>query len=196
MFFSFILLFALIGCRSEVQPVKVTESHVVNELQAEDVSLKKMMDSLDVGVNEISILIDKSDYLLSVMAGDQLVKAYSIVLGGNPIDAKIMQGDQCTPEGEFHIVDKYPHASWNKFLWIDYPTQESWDNFSKAKENGRIPSDAKIGGEIGIHGVPSGYDYIIEEGQNWTLGCISLTNEDVDEIYPVITKSTLIIIQK
>jgi len=145
---------------------------------------------------EISILIDKSDYLLYVYVADSIVKSYPIVLGGNPIDDKLRQGDQCTPEGSFKMVSKYPHKSWSKFIWINYPTADSWQKHKQAKANGVIPKDAKIGGEIGIHGVPKGTDYMIKSGINWTLGCISLTNTNVNELYSLITDKTIIRIQK
>ncbi|MBT3756536.1 MAG: L,D-transpeptidase, partial [Candidatus Cloacimonetes bacterium] len=48
------------------------------------------------------------------------------------------------------------------------------------------------GGEIGIHGVPAGYDNMIDEKYNWTLGCISLKNVDVNEIYKLIKVGTRI----
>jgi lipoprotein-anchoring transpeptidase ErfK/SrfK len=31
--------------------------------------------------------------------------------------------------------------------------------------------------------VPAGSDDAIDQKQNWTLGCVSLKNKDVDEIY-------------
>lgn len=161
-----------------------------------DHSLAKLIDSLKISVKDIYILIDKSDYTLSVIAADQRIKDYPVVFGPNPTDDKRMEGDKCTPEGTFHIVSKYPHKSWNKFLWLNYPTSESWAKHRKAKQEGSIPSDAKIGGEIGIHGVPAGMDALIDAGRNWTLGCISLKNKDVDEIYPYITEQTDIIIRK
>ncbi len=145
---------------------------------------------------EINILIDKSDYRLYVYAADTIIKSYPVVLGGNPIDDKLQQGDQCTPEGSFKMRDKYPHKSWTKFIWINYPTSDSWKKHKKAKADGTLPQNAKIGGEIGIHGVPKGTDYMIKKGVNWTLGCISLTNDAIDELYPLISGKTRIEIQK
>jgi len=145
---------------------------------------------------KIKILIDKSDYRLYVYAADTIIKTYPIVLGGNPVDDKLRQGDQCTPEGSFKMRSKYPHKSWSKFVWIDYPTTDSWRKHKQAKAAGEIPTNAKIGGEIGIHGVPKGTDYMIQKGVNWTLGCISLTNTDINELYPLITEQTIIEIQK
>ena len=78
----------------------------------------------------------------------------------------------------------------------NYPNDESRKKFSKAKENGIIPPGAKIGGEIGIHGVPEGTDDAINNRQNWTLGCISLKNKDINEIYAIVDSTTRVIIRK
>jgi len=62
--------------------------------------------------------------------------------------------------------------------------------------NGLIPKKATIGGEIGIHGVPKGYDYLIDEKENWTLGCISLKTNDINELYDAVSYHTKIYIFK
>jgi murein L,D-transpeptidase YafK len=161
-----------------------------------DKSLGSLLRSSGINQEQITLLIDKSDFQLCLMADTILIKAYPIVLGGNPVDDKLRQGDQCTPEGTFYIVSKYPHKSWSKFIWINYPTADSWRKHKKAKQNGLIPKDANIGGEIGIHGVPEGLDKLIDLKQNWTLGCISLRNKDINEIYPYIEENTKIVIRK
>lgn len=171
---------------------KVGELFTVNLTQKENTPLSKIIPE----ETEISILIDKSDYQLHIYASDTLVKTFPVVLGGNPFGDKLREGDQCTPEGNFKIVDKYPHKTWSKFIWINYPTDDSWRKHNKAKADGIIPKNATIGGEIGIHGVPKDTDVMIETGVNWTLGCISLTNAAVNEIYPFITDKTVIKIQK
>ena len=81
-------------------------------------------------------------------------------------------------------------------MLIDYPTKESWKKFEANKAHGRIPPDATIGGGIGIHGVPKNKHYLIDKGINWTLGCISLTNEDIDEIYSYVDIGTKVTITK
>lgn len=158
--------------------------------------LSKLIDSLSIPSQSLSIKIDKSDYKLSVHYGDQVIKEYPVVFGGNPDDDKLMQGDQCTPEGVFKIRSKYPHKSWSKFIWIDYPNEDSWKKHRLAKQEGKIPQEAKIGGEIGIHGVPGDTDFLITMKKNWTLGCISLKNDDVNEIYPYFNENSEITIQK
>jgi len=161
-----------------------------------DIPLSKLLDSLEMNSDDIQLLIDKSDYKLSVLFEDKIIKEYPVVFGGNAKDDKLMEGDQCTPEGIFHMNSKYPHKDWSKFIWLDYPTNDSWKKHNKAKSEGMIPKDAKIGGEIGIHGVPDGFDIAIDLHQNWTLGCVSLKNKDINEIYPYINKETIIKIQK
>lgn len=159
-------------------------------------SLSELLDSLELNSADISILIDKSDYKLTVLIKTIVIKEYPVVFGGNAVDDKLMEGDQCTPEGTFHIVSKYAHKTWSKFIWIDYPNSGSWKKHNAAKREGKIPESATIGGEIGIHGVPAGLDKIIDLKHNWTLGCISLKNDDVNEIYPYFTEKTVIKIQQ
>jgi len=154
--------------------------------------LKSIVDSLGVSKTNITIEINKKEYVLSVLNKGKVIKSYPIVLGDNPVDDKKMQGDMSTPEGTFHINSKYPHSSWKYFIWINYPTAESKERFNKRKASGEIPKSAKIGGEIGIHGTPEGGDYLIDQGINWTFGCISLKRSDIADLYPYISKTTKI----
>jgi murein L,D-transpeptidase YafK len=159
-------------------------------------NLSDLISLKDVPKDSLTFKIDKSEYKLSVLYKETLLKEYPVVFGGNPTDDKLMEGDQCTPEGSFKIISKYPHKSWSKFIWIDYPNKNSWKKHNRAKKEGKIPQEAKIGGEIGIHGVPGNTDFLINTKNNWTLGCISLKNADINEIYPYFNKSTIIEIQK
>ena len=161
-----------------------------------DKSLMEILDSLKIDRDLISIHIDKSQFILQLLADSIVLKTYPIVLGSNPVDDKRREGDKCTPEGNFELRALFPHKKWSKFLWIDYPTTDSWKKFNAAKENGEIPASSNIGGEIGIHGVPDGNDAIIDQQNNWTLGCISMKNKDVDEIYEVVKVGTKVVILK
>ncbi|MCR9171036.1 MAG: L,D-transpeptidase [bacterium] len=142
--------------------------------------------------SDLKIHIDKSEYYLAVKHKDSVLIKYPCVFGFNAVDDKAMEGDGCTPEGEFGVRSMYAHKSWKYFIWIDYPNAESWRRFKKRKADGDIPSDATIGGEVGIHGVPEGMDSMIEDGTNWTLGCISLKNAHITDLYKSINRSTKI----
>lgn len=164
-------------------------------LTNDSIPLDELLDSLSLPPEGIRLLVDKSDYVLSVLSDTLVLKQYPVVFGGNPVDDKLRRGDRCTPEGEFRVRSKYLHRSWNKFIWIDYPNEASWEKHRQAKRDGIIDETAEIGGEIGIHGVPQGTDRLIDLRMNWTLGCISLKNRDIDEFYPYIRTGTPVIIR-
>lgn len=138
--------------------------------------------------SKVSILVEKSKYRLTVYYDRKPIKSYPVVFGNNPINDKLKEGDKRTPEGIFKIKDFYPHASWSKFLWLDYPNKYSWRKHFQAKLGGKINWHDTIGGEIGIHGTPN--NGLIDKQLNWTLGCVSLKNQDVDELYQIVQKGT------
>ena len=155
----------------------------VNAQEVAHSTIDQKLDALRLDKKDIEIYIDKTTHTLSLRIGRTLLKQYKCVFGPHPLADKKYEGDKCTPEGEFHIQAKRPHAEWDKIMLIDYPTRESWQKFEANKAMGIIPSSATIGGGIGIHGVPKNKHYLIDKNINWTLGCISLTNEDIEEIY-------------
>lgn len=162
-------------------------------LKNETVSSKRIFaESGPVG--NVSIVIDKSDYELSVYDEKGWYATYPVVFGNNSLADKKMEGDKNTPEGVFHINGKRVHEKWYRFMALDYPTKESWDKFNQRKQKGEIPSSARIGGSIGIHGTWPNDDMVVDRYKNWTMGCISMKNEDVQDLYnytPVGTKVTI-----
>ncbi len=140
------------------------------------------------------IVVHKLSRKLTCYRGLTPLKTYPVVLGNDPYNDKLCQGDACTPEGVYRVRAKYPHSKWDSFIWLDYPNTRDWLKFAKAKKAGRIPPEADIGGEVGIHGTPDQYRNI--SGENWTKGCISLLNKDLDEIYPLVNNKTLVVITK
>lgn len=145
---------------------------------------------------DITIIIDKSDYELSVYDAKGWYATYPVVFGNNSLEDKKMEGDKNTPEGSFRIVSKRVHEKWDRFMAIDYPTKESWDKFNKRKQRGEIPASASIGGSIGIHGTWPNDDYIVDRYKNWTLGCISMKNAHVEEVYNYTPVGTKVVIRK
>lgn len=191
----------LIGCKGEIMndhspALKKKQNQSSLTISSPTIDLIQLIDSLKINKNEIYMKVSKKNYRMEVIHDTVVLKTYPVVFGFNPLDDKFCQGDGCTPEGKFAIRSKYPHGSWSKFMWIDYPNKESWEKHYQAKKDGKIPKNKSIGGEVGIHGVPVGYDYMIDERENWTLGCISLKNKDVDELYACLGNRSYIIITK
>ena len=145
-------------------------------------------------IGTISIIIDKSDYELSVYDDKGWYATYPVVFGNNSLEDKKMEGDNNTPEGSFKITSKRVHEKWQRFMAIDYPTKESWDKFKARKQRGEIPPNASIGGAIGIHGTWDHEDFVVDRFKNWTMGCISMKKTHVLEVYgftPIGTKVTI-----
>jgi murein L,D-transpeptidase YafK len=114
-------------------------------------SLSEILGS-NIQLEKTSILIEKSKYRLTLFYDLQPVKSYPVVFGGNPSGTKLHEGDQKTPEGKFHLRDIYGHEEFSRFLWIDYPTPQSWREHFNAKLAGKVNWLFPIGGQIGIHG--------------------------------------------
>jgi murein L,D-transpeptidase YafK len=146
------------------------------------------------GAKPTVIVVHKLSRKLTFYQGLTPLKTYSVVLGNDPRNDKLCQGDTCTPEGVYHIRSKYPHARWDYFMWLDYPNTQDWLKFSRAKKAGRLPPDADIGGDVGIHGTEDPTRNL--SGLNWTKGCVSLMNKDLEEIYPLVDDKTLVVIKK
>jgi murein L,D-transpeptidase YafK len=141
--------------------------------------------------NKISVLIEKSQYRLTVFYDQKPLKSYPVVFGNGEGD-KRREGDRKTPEGILRIRDKYPHENWSKFLWLDYPNAQSECKHNRAKQRREIPVASTIGGEVGIHGVPISQDLLVETKMNWTWGCPSLRRQDVDELYEFVNIGTVV----
>jgi murein L,D-transpeptidase YafK len=144
----------------------------------------------------VYIVVVKSTHELKVYDKDGWYATYPVVFGSKSLDDKMMEGDRRTPEGTYHIASKRPHEKWDKMMDIDFPTKVDIEKFNERKAKGIIPKNAKIGGGIAIHGTWPHDEMAIDLMQNWTNGCISLKNEDVDELYDMLPIGTSVQILK
>ncbi|RPD40245.1 L,D-transpeptidase family protein [Chitinophaga barathri] len=151
-----------------------------------------------IDVDKVFLLVDKSDYRMYVYEDVTLIKIYKVVFGSNTTADKFMQGDKRTPDGTFRILSKRYDNRWSRFLLLDYPNAESYSKFQQRQATGQISRGADIGGGIGLHGVEyaSGIrDNYVDQRINWTLGCVSLKNGDINEIYDVVKVGTPVVIR-
>lgn len=159
---------------------------------------------------DYAMIIDKSEYSLDLYKDGLLIKSYNVELGRNPTDDKIQEGDGCTPEGKFYVAQKVPNSSFHKAFLLSYPNiedakrgletelinQKEYSQIVNAINNKELPSQyTELGSWIEIHGSGSGKKGN-NNGYNWTLGCISLSNENIDELYKIIKKKTPITVVK
>ena len=142
------------------------------------------------------IIVTKHTYELTLYDDQGWLVKYPVVFGNKDLHDKMQEGDRETPEGTFTITGKREHEKWDRFIMLDYPNAESYAKFAERKAQGLIPKDAQIGGGIGIHGTWPHEGYTVDRYENWTDGCISLKNEDVEELYNTIPAGTKVIIRK
>jgi hypothetical protein len=121
------------------------------------------------------LVVDKLRYVLMVLDGDTVVKTYAVGLGSQPVQRKICQDNMTTPEGVYSVYNLQPNATFYKAFDIDYPNEVDRLRYQIGQDKGLVGSDRGIGGEIQMHGRGS--------LGNWTFGCISLDDDDMDELF-------------
>jgi murein L,D-transpeptidase YafK len=123
------------------------------------------------------VIVEKANRILKLIKDDKVIASYHIALGGNPIGHKEQEGDNKTPEGTYTLDFKKPDSAYYKAIHISYPNAEDIKN---AKKKGVSP-----GGAIMIHGQTNGYGAFaaVTQQYDWTLGCIALTNSDMDAVW-------------
>jgi len=123
------------------------------------------------------LVVYKSKRQLLAYSNGQLIKTYKVSLGKQPIGDKEFEGDKKTPEGVYFINDKNPYSGYHKNLGISYPNKEDIEN---AKIFGK-----PTGGDIKIHGLRNKIGFIgkFHRWFDWTLGCIAVTDNEIDELY-------------
>lgn len=104
-------------------------------------------------------------------------KTYDVVVGQNP-GKKTQKDDKKTPEGSYYIRFKNAQSAYHKALVISYPNAADLKN---ARQKGINP-----GGDICIHGLGAKPEVLKRQHdeEKGSLGCIVVTNEEIDEIFP------------
>lgn len=131
------------------------------------------------------VLIYKENRKLYLMHGEDVLKTYDVGLGFAPDGDKTVRGDGRTPEGDYLVDRRNPGSEFHLSVGISYP---NGDDIAYAKSIGKNP-----GGDIFIHGRPWKYR---KGGQDWTAGCIAVTNREIEEIYSMVGKGTLVSIYR
>ena len=111
----------------------------------------------------------------------EILRAYDIQLGFTAAGPKQFEGDGKTPEGRYQIDRRNPNSAFYLSLGINYP-KPSERAFAKAR--GR-----SAGGDIFIHGWG---DKARGRSEDWTAGCIAVTNREMREIYLMVQNGTII----
>jgi murein L,D-transpeptidase YafK len=130
------------------------------------------------------IVVEKSKRVMTLLHGSEALKSYQVALGGQPVGAKDRQGDHKTPEGSYEVDSKKPNSQFHRALHISYPSAAERE---RARKLGVSP-----GGDVEIHGLGSMWGWVgaAHRKVDWTDGCIAVTNEEIDEIWPLVQVGT------
>jgi lipoprotein-anchoring transpeptidase ErfK/SrfK len=144
-----------------------------------------------------SVDIYKKRHRLIVYYKGRLFKDYHAVFGRSfEPGTKLWEGDRRTPEGVYTIIGKHPSSRWDWFLTLNYPNDMDRHRYEQLRDGGEVPVEdghpVGVGGRIGIHGTD---EPELNSGDiNWTTGCISVDDEDVEELKRILPTGTLVII--
>jgi murein L,D-transpeptidase YafK len=131
-----------------------------------------------------AVLVKKSERKLYLMKDGKVFKDYQISLGKVPQGAKLFEGDNRTPEGDYVLDWRNGDSIYYKSIHISYPNEE---DLAFARVVGSY-----AGGDIMIHGIPDELEYPewVYVEFDWTDGCIAVSNEAMDEIWNSVEEGT------
>ncbi len=125
------------------------------------------------------VLVFKEARKMYLLHERRVLRSFDFELGFAPTGHKTMEGDGRTPEGQYLIDRRNPNSSFHLSLGISYPNAR---DVEVARGLGVSP-----GGDIFIHGTPNRFS----QGQDdWTWGCIAVTNREMEDIYAMVRTGT------
>lgn len=135
------------------------------------------------GPEVTGIVVNKGDRKMFLLNGGRVLEEYDILLGFAPDGHKRIEGDGKTPEGVYYIDRRNPNSRFHLSLGISYPNAE---DIRVAREMGKSP-----GGDIFIHGQKHP---LRRDDNDWTWGCIAVSNEEMEKIYAMVNNGVPIAI--
>ena len=123
------------------------------------------------------VVIDKSARELYLLNEGEVFRTFKIALGIRPEGAKKEEGDFKTPEGQYLLDMRNPNSDYFLSIHVSYP--DATDR-REASASGVSP-----GGAIMIHGQPNdpSRSETYYRTQDWTNGCIAVSNSDMIDIW-------------
>ena len=130
------------------------------------------------------VLVEKSKRKLHLLRGGVAFRSFDIALGIRPIGHKEKEGDFKTPEGNYLLDAKNPDSDYFLAIHVSYPNS---DDRAEARSKGVDP-----GGAIMIHGQPNDptRSEAYYRSQDWTNGCIAVSNSDMIDIWLMTAENT------
>ena len=131
-----------------------------------------------------NVVIEKEARELHLMQAGRAFRTYKIALGIRPVGDKKQEGDFRTPEGRYTLDRRNPHSEFFLSIHVSYP------NSTDRREASNI--GVSPGGAIMIHGQPNvpTRSEVYYRTQDWTNGCIAVSNSDMIDIWLMTSENT------
>jgi murein L,D-transpeptidase YafK len=130
------------------------------------------------------VVIEKAERKLHLIKDGEAFRTFDIALGIRPIGDKESEGDFRTPEGQYLLDTRNPNSDFFLSIHISYPNRQ---DTQQATAKGLPP-----GGAIMIHGQPNTptRSEAYYRTQDWTNGCIAVSNSDMIDIWLMTASNT------
>ena len=121
---------------------------------------------------------------LRLLADGEVFRTYQVSLGREPEGDKLWEGDGRTPEGRYVLDFKNENSAFHRSIRVSYPNAQDW---REARALGVHP-----GSDIMIHGLKPEFADVGKGHlrEDWTEGCIAVTNREMDEIWSLVPVGT------
>jgi murein L,D-transpeptidase YafK len=149
------------------------------------------------------IVVSKSQRILTAYGPDgRVLKSFAAIVGREAFGAKVREGDERTPEGEYYVCFKNPRSRFHLSLGLSYPNAEDaerglregsitavqYREIVDAHNANRVPPwQTPLGGEIFIHGGM--------EGRAATAGCVAISDPAIEELFSAVALGTPVVIE-
>ena len=123
------------------------------------------------------VLVEKGKRQLHLLRNGKPFRTFNIALGLAPEGDKVQEGDQKPPEGYYILDARNPDSDYFLSIHISYPNAT---DRSEARQKGVDPGSA-----IMIHGQPNNPNFSAAyyAREDWTNGCIAVSNSDMIDIW-------------
>lgn len=146
----------------------MTQDMILKANNLKDAKVVQLGRKLKVHNEKISIVVDKSQNILTLKSGDNIIKTYHVSTGAN----------NSTPVGTFKVVNKLVNPTWYTAGAAIPP--DSPKNILGSRWLGLSAPT------YGIHGTTEPQSI----GKQVTSGCIRLANPEVEELYTIVPEGT------
>lgn len=126
------------------------------------------------------VVVQKAQRRMHLVHAGRALKSYRVQLGFTAEGPKRFRGDGRTPEGRYHIDRRNPDSDFFLSIGVDYPNAT---DRAYAQAMGQDP-----GGDIFIHGW--GHERPRGRSDDWTAGCVAVTNLEMREVYAMVRNGT------